>query len=154
MIRVNLFDITDADEPAWKRQRWGEAIAKERSRERVVWPEHEWSRQPHVYHRTGDAFDDVTRPLHPTLETRLRQNGNVSTAAAREMIHIMQQRRRVAEKCTAHRARWWVTALGAFAVLAVPAAVLTPNAMFAAAMWPVISLATGTALGIGIRGRL
>lgn len=99
-------------------------------------------------------LDDLSRPVHPVLEAALRQPGMVSTAAAREMINSVQRRRKAAEVRTEHRVRWLVTSLGLFIVAGSTLAAVTPNSTAAAILWPLTSLATGTAVGLVLRGRL
>lgn len=123
--------------------------------EHVVWPEQETPPRRQVFHlHSGDAVNDPARPLHPVLESALNQPGIVSTAAAREMIHTMQRRRRAAVERSASRARWIGYPLCAAAVLVGLAAMVTPNVSWSAVLGTLSVACVAVAGGMWLRGRL
>ena len=127
---MSKFDITTDEETPAQRAAFGETL-------RNAW-----------------VADEAGRRLHPVLESALKQPGMVTTAAAREMIHTMQRRRRATEERSAHRARWIGYLLLVAAVLIGAGAMVTPNPAWSAVLDHLSLVCVAFAGGVWLRGRL
>ena len=108
-----------------------------------------WPDQP-------ESSATTPRRLHPAMEAWMRErlSDAGSTAAAREMIHTMQQRRRASEERSARRARWAGYSLCAAAVLLGLAGMVTPNEVVAGVLGALSVACVAMAGGLWLRGRL